>query len=260
MHYLISGLAKSGTTILFSRIQQALDPSPQAYFEPHLNEQFEDILGTSAQDSNTLTKVLIGRVTSANPLIAQFDRHVLIHRDPRDQFISMLLYLFYDFQVSGDQASYDLAHHALAQKVADPAGTSTIELYNLLAKLVGRAPTAVFEKLHQEQKAYIQAFSPHLMRYEDFIDGEVSEVEHYLGFSVANQAKVHSNYQRVARSQGYGEWRNWLNADDLDYVYRRWSDTLKEFGYACDGPIGNLTIAQASSLDYVAQFNPGRQC
>ena len=258
MNYLIAGLAKSGTTILFSRMQQAIKPEPDTFFEPDRDEQLTEILGKGG-NTNTLTKVLIGRVTAKNHLLEQFDRHVVIYRDPRDQFISMLLYLFYDFKVNGDHAGYQEASEALTRKVQDPADHSTIDLYNLVASLVGRAPVAVFNNLHREQRTYIQAFSPHLLRYEDFVDNKLLSTEQYLTLDLHNDAQVPAAYHRVARSKAYGDWKNWLNEQDLGYINKAWGDTIQSLGYPLQNDRKLLSIPASTSVDYVRQFDPSRQ-
>jgi hypothetical protein len=255
LNYLIAGLAKSGTTILFSRLKQAITPEPETFFEPDRDEQLQEILEAGAT-SHTLTKVLIGRVTSQNHSIKQFDRHIVIYRDPRDQFISMLLYLFYDFQVSGDHVAYQKALAALTRKVQDPGAHSTIDLYNLVAGLVSRAPIAVFGNLHREQRDYIHAFSPHLLRYEDFVDSKLASTEQYLALGLRNDAQVPDVYHRVARSKAYGDWKHWLSEQDLDYINNEWGDTIQTLGYPLETRPGQLSIPNSTSLDYVSQFDP----
>ena len=196
MNYLISGLAKSGTTILFSRLQQALPEGIATYFEPERDSTLREILAAGRHE-DTLTKVLVGRVKADNTPLREFDRHVMIYRDPRDQFISMLLYLFYDFQLNNDRAGYRSALEALKTKVSFPRERSTIALYNHVAHLVGRAPINVFNNLHRAQRDFIQAFSPHLLRYEDFIDGKLSSVEAYLSIDLGNTSEVAESYRRV---------------------------------------------------------------
>jgi hypothetical protein len=258
LNYLIAGLAKSGTTILFSRLQQAIDPAPATYFEPDTDAQLQDILD-QRDTTHTLTKVLIGRVTSSNTLLGKFDRHILIYRDPRDQFISMLLYLFYDFQENDDHSGFQQAKEALERKVKDPAGHSTVELYNLLAGLVGRAPIAVFNNLHREQRAYMDAFSPYLLRYEDFVDGDLATAEKNLELSMRNDAQVPDMYHRVTRSKAYGEWKNWLTASDLNYINKEWGSTIQALGYSLKSIPGELSIQNTTSLDYISQFDPVRR-
>jgi hypothetical protein len=257
MHYLIAGLAKSGTTRLFSQLQDALRQSAvelSTFFEPDSNEALAAIQATSG---NTLSKVLIGRVSSANTLLSGFDRHVLIYRDPRDQFLSMLLYLFYDFQLSGDVDAFLRARDALAAKVESPATVSSIELYSTVAALAGRAPIGVFRKLHAVQREYQAAFSPFMLRYEDLISGEaLATLGTYLGLQLGADTEVPAEYARVARSRGFGEWRSWLNGEDLAFTDREWGGHIQDLGYALEPPSSGMTISPATSLDYVAQFDP----
>ncbi|MFT4768120.1 MAG: hypothetical protein ACI8RN_001253 [Glaciecola sp.] len=259
MHYLIAGLAKSGTTRLFSQLKEALDQSPESlstYFEPDTDQALEAIVN---QDGSTLTKVLIGRVTKENASLERFDSHVLIYRDPRDQFISMLLYLFYDFQVSGDAQAYNSARQALEAKVASPSTVSTIELYNTLSKLVGRGPIAVFKRLHAIQREYETRFAPFMLCYEDLLQGKsLSALSHYTGLELQGDAEVPEEYTRVARSRGFGEWRAWLNSDDLAFIDREWGDNIRYLGYALEPQVETLAIESKTSLDYVAQFDPSR--
>jgi hypothetical protein len=255
VHYLISGLAKSGTTMLFSRIRQALSSNVEVFFEPHQQSQLSAII-SQGRLHDTLTKVLIGRVLPGDKVLGEFDKHVVIYRDPRDQFVSMLLYLFYDFQVSGNQAGYDKCFAALESKQQDPAGVSAIELYNELARTVGRAPVAVFNNLHQVQKDYIETFSPYGVRYEDLVDGQWDGLEHYLGLSLSQDAQVPQEYNRVVRSKGYGDWRNWLNASDIEYTNTQWADAIQSLGYSPGEIIRNQVITPQTTLDYVKQFDP----
>lgn len=260
MHYLISGLAKSGTTRLFSQLKEALD-SPSAsvptFFEPDTDPALESIL---SERESTLTKVLIGRVTKDNALIESFDKHVLIYRDPRDQFLSMLLYLFYDFQLNGDTHSYATAREALRAKVETPATVSTIELYNTLAGLVGRGPIAVFKRLHAIQREYEHRFTPFMLRYEDLLQGKsLPSLSAYTELRLEGDAEVPEEYTRVARSRGYGEWRSWLNHDDLSFIDREWGDTIQYLGYRLEPQAELLEIDPRTSLEYVAQFDPGQK-
>ena len=191
-------------------------------------------------------------------VIAEFDRHVLIYRDPRDQFISMLLYLFYDFQLSGDQAGFDTCFAALQRKQQDPANVSTIELYNQVADCVGRAPIAVFNNLHRVQADYIEAFSPHEACYEKLLDGDWRSLESYLGLTLDQEAVVPQEYNRVVRSKGYGDWRSWLNTDDIAYTNAQWGDTLTALGYMPGMPPVTQIITAETTTEYVKQFDPRR--
>ena len=243
--------------MLFSRILQALDAATETFFEPDQQAQLRDILCRGGS-GDTLTKVLIGRVLPKDSVLTDFDKHIVIYRDPRDQFISMLLYLFYDFQLSGDQAGYDECFAALQRKQQNPSDFSAIELYNQVASCVGRAPVAVFNKLHRVQKDYIAAFAPFEVRYEELLDGQWGELEAHLQLTLKQDAPVPVEYSRVVRSKGYGDWRNWLNADDTSYIDKHWGESIRALGYAEGEAEQNQRIARETTLDYVSQFDPRR--
>jgi hypothetical protein len=84
---MVTGLAKSGTTILFSSIRDAFPPDRECFFEPRTAAEFEHI-GSGGRHTNTLTKALLPDLLEHSHVIARFDARVLIVRDPRDQFIS----------------------------------------------------------------------------------------------------------------------------------------------------------------------------
>lgn len=257
MHYLISGIAKSGTTRLFSQLKAALESQgavPQTFFEPFTDEELTQVLASPAP---TLTKVLVGRVSAANDPVAEFQRHVLIYRDPRDQFISMLLYLFYDFQLNKDAAGYERARDALARKLDAPEHVSSIELYRQIAEGAGRAPIGVFSRLHSVQRDYAARFDPYMLCYEDLVEGSaVPDLERYLGMALQADAEVPSEYARVARSRGYGDWRKWFNDEDLAFANREWGGTIDALGYQQETRAAELSIDPQLSIDYIAQFAP----
>ena len=243
--------------MLFSRIQQALDSNVEVFFEPDRPEQFREI-STRSIHTDTLTKVLIGRVMPDDKVLAEFDKHVVIYRDPRDQFVSTLLYLFYDFQVSGDQLGFDRCFNSLQKKQQEPAKFSAVELYNEVAVCVGRAPIAVFNNLHRVQAEYIKAFSPYRARYEELLNGEWAALGKYLGLTLTQEAQVPQEYCRVTRSKGYGDWQLWLNADDVDYTNNQWGETISALGYALGEAPRNQVISEKTTLEYVKQFDPRR--
>ena len=260
MNYLIAGLAKSGTTMLFSRMRTSLSDSNTAcYFEPDTDAEIASILD-NGEPANTLTKVLIGRVKSSTRRIAEFDRNIMIFRDPRDQFVSMLLYLFYDFQISGDQAGYDACYAALQRKVDAPDAISCVDLWNTVSATVGRAPFNVFNNLHREQLAYCEAFSPHRARYEQLLDGDWQQLEDYLELPLAGDStQVPDELKRVARSKGYGDWRLWLTESDIRATNEQWADNLAWLQYEPGTTRLDSEIPAETSLHYVSQFNPARQ-
>ena len=102
MRIVIFGLAKSGTTALFYILKSALPPSTLCLFEPRSfnartldRNQFVRFLKES--DHDVLAKVLPFRPHDPGDAesFSDFEKQILIVRDPRDRLISRLLYGIY---------------------------------------------------------------------------------------------------------------------------------------------------------------------
>jgi hypothetical protein len=50
------------------------------------------------------------------------------------------------------------------------------------------------------------------------IDGRFGSLEKYLGVSLRGEASVAPEVGRVMRTKSYGGWRDWLTAEDVEYL------------------------------------------
>src|SRR5947209_20200187 len=97
---LILGAAKSGTTALFYAIKNALvsgrGVSVAGLFEPTEEREIVQYL-SSTTDQVRLVKGLLGpllrRGSAVERLIAEFDRKIVIYRDPRDNVVSRICFM-----------------------------------------------------------------------------------------------------------------------------------------------------------------------
>jgi hypothetical protein len=256
VHYLVTGLARSGTTALFTCLREALPPTTITFFEPRTEDQFAGILSYSGP-AHTLTKALIGYITSESGFVRDFFPNILIVRDPRDQIVSELLYRFYDFKLHGDRAGYEKGYAMLEQKVNEPSSISTVDLFNQLGDLVGRPGMELLWRKVAWVVEYREAFQPHVLLYESFVEGKVSELESFLGFKVSTGINVDTEFKRVARTRSHGEWKAWLTDDDLAFVNEHAGYLMEQFGYSL---VTRSNVAarlpRATTLDYVDQFRP----
>lgn len=254
MHYLVVGLAKTGTTALFTSLKQALPTSTETFFEPHTKEEF---IGILKRNNETLTKALIGHVTSEHNFIRHFYPHILIIRDPRDQIVSELMYRFYDFKLRGDVVHYEKAYAILERKVQNSSSISTIDCFNQISSLVDKPG---MEKLVVKIRClldYRNTFQPYILNYESFIDGEVQELEKYLGFKIPILPDVDSEFKRVIRTKSYGEWRAWFTNKDIEFVNKNIGELIKDMGYEIENESILLnTLPISTTLDYIKQFKP----
>jgi hypothetical protein len=72
-------------------------------------------------------------------------------------------------------------------------------------------------------------------------------LEKYLGFQVAGKAEVPEHFQRVVRTKGYGDWRNWFTEEDVDKYRKMISPWLEKYGYdANDWQLNPAPVIDAS--------------
>jgi len=258
MNCMVTGLAKTGTTILFASIRDGFPPDRECFFEPRTTAEFEHIV-SRGRHTNTLTKALLANLLEHSHVIARFDALVLIVRDPRDQFISDMLYHFYEFKIRDDRAGYESARDLLRRKIESPATVSTIQLYDAIAALAGRRGSERLARRYDRLVRFLHEYRPHTVRYEDFVEGRVAGLAQYLGMPVSTASRVDDEHRRVVRTKTHGEWRAWLTADDLEIINGRVAESMRALDYPVIASIESpIPIPVATTLEYVAQFLPGQ--
>ena len=75
-----------------------------------------------------------------------------------------------------------------------------------------------------------------IFKYEDMIDGNFTNLNSYLGFSIKNDAEVpkSTGKAKVARKKGYGDWRNWFVEEDVAIFKPAYLPYMEAIGYDCN--------------------------
>jgi hypothetical protein len=239
---LILAQPKSGTTILFQILKESLPGETVGIFEPATCRPDEP--GQLA-GKNVVAKVLFQPIRGYDhyspEACAFFDKRVFIHRDPRDMLLSYLLYVSYNLPTTSDFLACAQFASTLRAKEQTPQRISILELFRLQQRLAGMRLSALrmVETYLQALRFAVNVSRRHAagvfrIRYEDIVDRKFDALEQYLGFPLATVSDVAPQYARVARSKGYGEWRNWFLPEDVNYFRPRFAEFMAEFGYADD--------------------------
>jgi hypothetical protein len=242
---LILAQPKSGTTILFQILKESLPGETVGLFEPASCRPEES---SQLADKNVVAKVLFQPILGYDhygpEVCSYFDRRVFIHRDPRDMLLSYLLYVSYNLPVTSDFLSCAQFASTLRAKEQAPRSISILELFRIQQRLAGmRVPALrLVETYLQGLRFAVNVSRRHgagvfRIRYEDIVDRNFDALQQYLGFPLAAVSEVAPQYARVARSKGYGEWRNWFLPEDVDYFRPRFAEFMAEFGYTDDWPL-----------------------
>ncbi|MCO4756217.1 MAG: sel1 repeat family protein, partial [Bacteriovoracaceae bacterium] len=222
-------------------------------FEPaHLNET-KAALNFEVDD--VLIKFMVHKLDKNGFKNNMFDRNVVIVRDPRDFVVSSLLYRFNSPNVVKDEKLYSSLYDAFLRKERDPSSISCIDLLRMFNK---SAPSLLRKNI-QEMQASIKALSKtknvFVYKYEDMIDGKYSSLESYLGCSIVKVPEPDGWTSKIARSKGYGDWKNWFTNKDIAYFGQSVEGFLHDFVYDEDWDLNTeLSISSSSCSEYITRL------
>lgn len=249
----IFGQYRTGTTALFFKIRQSL-PKAKVY------ELFEPERDIPSDDSNniTLAKVILGIDTliDYDPFLS-FDKQIYLARDPRDWFISGLLFLLQqEVHIYSNVSHIQHIIQLLEQKEQQPDSISVIELFKTFMRYANRDSTTILDWV-EKQINWLLDFESQLtgavtIRYEDLVDDNVTALEDYLEFPILRgQADV--SFEHVARTKEYGHWRNWFLEEDCEILRPIFEPYLRQHGYSSDWSLNKKQIIKPEHCSYYAK-------
>ncbi|HEX8353921.1 MAG TPA: hypothetical protein VF611_13525 [Pyrinomonadaceae bacterium] len=233
MRVVIFGLAKSGTTALFYHVKRALPADAVCLFEPRAFDPRAVRPGPLARlirgrrEPDVLAKVLPFRPSAPADAesFASFDRQILLVRDPRDRVVSRLLYVVYHSTFYQHDEPLRAFLGLLRLKEADPRSVPLRELLKTFAALNGDEfsfDAWAAQHARHSVRAPLDFHDCHpalfVCKYEDVIERRLGRLEEYLGLKLTGDADVPAEHGRVVRTKGYGNWRDWLTPEDVEYL------------------------------------------
>ncbi|HLP80011.1 MAG TPA: glycosyltransferase [Acidobacteriota bacterium] len=241
---LIIGLPKSGTSALYYRLLNSI-PNVDGYFE-------KDQIKFNV-DKNILVKVVFvpkllssfNSMDSFKAFVDQFDKIIFICRDPRDRLISILLYGLRHIP----QRELALQILELIKiKEKNPALINTKELSNL-AKIYYPLEYA------QELTLLENKNNTYKLKYEDFVDNNLEDLERFLGFKIKSIEVETEILKSVTRTKSYNNWKDWFTEQDIPFFKELYTPFLKKHNYPLDWKINQPTqIDPRTSSEYVLKL------
>ncbi len=248
-------MAKTGTTALFCNIRDHLPGDVRLFFEPGSVADWEAL---RLAPTTTLTKALMATFQASGMDPAFFQRIVVLVRDPRDQFLSRLLY--WAAQLSKRHPNLRAAIlDVILAKEADPAGIPFLDLVAQVAALDSqheffpRNAVAEFGMRLRDAAVYFPALKgSYILKYEDMTDGRMQGVRDYLQLELADRATVPHEWKRVERSRSHGEWKRWFVDSDMKTLAPLIAEYLAVFGYeSAPGLTEGLGIEATTSSGFI---------
>lgn len=242
MNVLVLGKAKTGTTVISKTILNSLPKGAQYVFEPCDTAPFEQRYGAPG----TVTKVLFDHWTHNkrelqaavhNGHALQFDKRVVLRRDPRDEVISLLLYYPFDLKRAvADLSRFDAWIDFLAEKEAAPGAISFLDMCRKFDSLFNVNFTPSLSRLHTLDGGYLrfcqQMTAPHYVyKYEDFMKGETRHLARYIGVDLTDERDVGDKYAQTYRSGSHDNWKRYYTPQDIDF-FKQYAEYFDMLGYS----------------------------
>ena len=233
MKILIVGLARSGTSALYFKIKEALPKNTWCLYEP---QRFDPSDPGGAPE--VLAKILIAPPNIFDyPSFRDFDKRIMIVRDPRDSLVSRILYRPCGSQAfRGNEAKVAAFTEALRRKEADPRSISLLALIDLFGRLIGEdwlprvtMLTGLALEFHRNNGGFF------VYKYEDLVARSYAAIEDYLGIVLPlGEADVAPQYQHVVRTKAAHDWQNWFTAEDVAFFRPHLASYMRAYGYPDD--------------------------
>ncbi len=251
MNIVIIAVGKSGSTGLYFKIKNSLPRRTVCLFEPHsLDTETKQLMSQGGEELFVLAKVLA--IHPPNPFPFQeflcFDRRILLTRDPRDRHISALLYGLLESPFLNDEQKMGSFLELLQRKEAKPKSVSVREIHEHYMKLMDRDDfpewRAQYQKIFVDPLFEIASTIPDVfvLKYEDFVDDQLRELENYLGFALKGQSVVDREFSRVERTRSYGGWKDWYTHDDIEFYEPVFAPLLERYDYSGEWDLNSMPV------------------
>jgi hypothetical protein len=178
MRTIIYGLARTGTSALFYKLKNSLPSESICLFEP-----------VSFRGKGRLRARLLSAITGKQPDVLakvilfyadrpvrvgdfrDFDKQLLVVRDPRDRLVSVLLYWIYNSDFFGSDIAVAHFLALLRRKEAEPRSVSIATLVRTYEQLSAKTTPFREDDLGRAIEFHDERPGIHVFRYEDLIDG-----------------------------------------------------------------------------------------
>jgi len=252
----IIGLAKSGTTALYQAIKSALPEDTACVFEPKTPRELAYLRQEECEYA--LTKLML---TSMGPCAykeSDFEKNIVIVRDPRDVLVSSLLYRFNRLDIINNEPRFkDLQAQFLAkeQNPSDIPLTHLMELFN--PDGYHKSQLVNYERLI---RLLNNANNTVVFPYASLAAGDFSTLDDYLGLNLSKPIGLKGWVGKISRKGQSGDWKNWFTASDVAFFQEHIDPILERFDLPKDWELNSPQLIEpAHCSEYITRLAKARK-
>lgn len=245
MNVLVVGKAKTGTTAVSKAIEQAV----RAHYGEECSYHLEPkdvrffVCGDWDESRSRVVKIIYehwnDRPRTRNALVfnelpMKFDKKICIVRDPRDEIISRMMYIAFPWvEKNGfDEKKISAWCCRLKEKEDNPHKITMQCLSENVKKLFGADLLCELKQSTSNYSHFIAGLpkDAFVLRYEDFVVGDKSALENYIGLQVPDDFRL-DGLERTRRSARAGNWKEFFLEDDLELFRKELGSEIEKLGY-----------------------------
>jgi hypothetical protein len=249
----IFGQFKSGTTACFLKIRDSLNIQPRELFEepeyiPETKDKLKPVLAKVIIPPNPFVyasdnylkypiEYFIEKAELGLKSFENFDKKILLIRDPRDWLVSGMLFLPQENkEIYRDDEATGKILELIRKKELSPKSVTLLEIFDKILPSTDQTVEETITKIIFEKHNYIFSFEKGLnnyfrWNYEDMIDNKNKAVERYLGFKLIKDAIPDERFAHVPRTRSYGNWRDWFTPKDVVFFKPLMSEFINRYKY-----------------------------
>lgn len=224
----IIGIAKSGTSALYSSIKSALPAPRRILFEPN---NAAELAYVTAGDGNGMTKMMFGALEGHKYDPDLFTHRVAIVRDPRDTIISSTLFRFNRLKLLNNKELFSHLVSLFEQKEKDPRSISVHDILEAAEKGEAQDMKDSFGNLLQKYSGYLDGADQHVITFDQMVAGDFDALNDYLGLTLLPPPPLEGWVSKISRKGTSGDWKHWFTPEDVAFFRPAMDPFINKYGF-----------------------------
>jgi hypothetical protein len=250
---LVLGSGKAGTTALFYCVKASAEQHFGTPFPTLFEPKAASNIAAFRHEFGVVKMILDRFAVTEKDFIPRFAKRIFIVRDPRDNFISRLIWFVKTRLPEQNPKVRQETIELFARKQSDPDSIGVFEIFSFIEKKFDAEGVSTYS----QKSSFLSCdFFSHsrddffALRYEDFVERQLGPLSEYLGFPLVHSFEIDRRHQAVFRTGGYGSWKNWFTEDDRISFVDPNRERLISLGYEDERPYAQKRIDPAEATEY----------
>lgn len=254
----IVGLAKSGTSALYSAVKACLPAPRRLMFEPVNVTELAYV--STGHEQNALTKLMFSSLDRLEYTPDRFTHNIAIVRDPRDTVVSSVLFRFNRLRLINNKAASDRLIALFKRKEQDPRSVSMVELLESIEAGEAESFRAGFADQLSRFSAYLDLGKHHLITFDQMREGDLTDLNAYLGLELAPPPPLDGWIGKISRKGDSGDWKHWFSPSDVDYFRDSMMPFISKYGFSPDWELATPPVIEPEHCSqYIARLAEARR-